>query len=207
VILKAREFIPNARICGGSFFNELPEPMAIPYTERLDIYRKKQKEAVKECIGALTNFLPEKITQIPHGVHGELTFPDGYVGSLTHKGVLVLGIIASDNIYKALGVDLELINNLNRLPSPNIIVPEGLPANFEIPLGTLISISAKEAIFKAYFPIYRSMLDFGNVTLKWKVTTSKNILLAKANARNYLSLDVICGLLDQWILSLAYLPI
>ena len=51
---------------------------------------------------AFTNFLPEGATQIPYGVHGEHIFPNGYVGSLTHKGVMILGIIVPDNIYNKL---------------------------------------------------------------------------------------------------------
>jgi 4'-phosphopantetheinyl transferase EntD len=96
-------------------------------------------------------------------------WPEGYVGSISHCADLCLAHVGRRASLLALGVDLEQSHSV----TPELLDQICTPAEWSRltsaaqagdGLGTLI-FSAKEAFYKAYFPIARTFLDFADVTL------------------------------------------
>jgi 4'-phosphopantetheinyl transferase EntD len=66
-----------------------------------------------------------------------------------------------------IGLDLERVDRSDLLPIEHLIGPEGLPLGTDRQFGTLLTFSAKEAVFKAQYPVTRERLDFSAVRLRW----------------------------------------
>ncbi|PAK93548.1 4'-phosphopantetheinyl transferase family protein [Brevibacterium casei] len=103
---------------------------------------------------------------IPVGTHREPVWPPGIVGSLTHGANLHAAAVALKRQYRAVGIDVE----------PNTSLPKGTLdliastaerlalASLETSWPTVawdrLLFSAKEAMFKAWFPLTGQWLDY-----------------------------------------------
>ncbi len=105
---------------------------------------------------------------VPSGEHGEPLWPAGVVGSITHCCHYRACAVARDRDLSAIGIDAEL---LSALPAG---VLEAVASRRErerlawideqIPADTVL-FSAKEAVYKAWFPLTRRSLHFEDVDL------------------------------------------
>jgi 4'-phosphopantetheinyl transferase EntD len=101
-------------------------------------------------------------------------WPEHVVGSITHCEPWTICVAAKGSVVKALGVDLE---DVRRVQSPDIgevictrSEMEWI-AGTEDQLGSLIMVfSAKEAMYKAYYPFCRRYFDFTDAELAWDST-------------------------------------
>ena len=94
-------------------------------------------------------------------------WPNGFVGSLTHKGTAVLGALAAKSVLRALGIDIEFIDSSKLGSIEKNIAWEGLPPGTDQSQGVLLALSAKEAVFKAQYPLTGKLLSFSDVALEW----------------------------------------
>jgi len=93
---------------------------------------------------------------------GDILWPEGFCGSLSHKrGHVAFSLTSCDNL-KTLGLDLENLQ-VNPGIEPKVLsdvevrlLAQHLPANLRV--GA--TFAAKEAIFKAVFPLGRQMFWF-----------------------------------------------
>lgn len=97
-------------------------------------------------------------------------FPRGFVGSIAHKHGRAIAAIAKASTTSGLGVDLEFDQGLH-----DAALAEEVVTNAEVPqlavlraehpslasIATLV-LAAKEAVFKAVFPITRTDFTFGD---------------------------------------------
>ncbi len=111
-----------------------------------------------------------RLTAIPRGDRREPLWPAGIVGSITHCAVYAAAAVASASECRSLGIDAE----------PEKPLPEGVIRKIaseeeqralsalppEVPWGRVL-FSAKEAIYKAWFPVMRRWLDFHDVVLEF----------------------------------------
>lgn len=104
---------------------------------------------------------------IPPGPRGEPRWPDGVIGSLTHCAGYRAAAVSRRGRLVALGIDGE----------PDAPLPAGvlaavsspaeraaLPA--EVAHADRVLFSAKEAVFKAWFPLAATMLDFTEASVR-----------------------------------------
>jgi 4'-phosphopantetheinyl transferase EntD len=98
---------PTLWSAGGSFAAWLPEPSSVPRADRSSIFTAAKERATTECIRRLLPLarLPEQ--DVPRSKDGFRLWPDGFVGSITQKGTIVLGILGNAAQHVGLGVDLE----------------------------------------------------------------------------------------------------
>ena len=198
-----QELLPRAQVSGGSFAHWLPHPSQIPKGLRIGTLRKQQRLATNECIGNLLEQLAfPRNFRVPRAPGGYLQWPPGIVGSISHKGTLVLGAAARARTYEALGIDIERAGGRGHALSASMIAPEGLPPGRPPDLATLIAFSAKEAAFKAIYPLQRQPLQFGDVRLTWELVSDKR-LRARATRKGFRDLRVDCAFSDQWIVCAA----
>jgi 4'-phosphopantetheinyl transferase EntD len=107
---------------------------------------------------------------IGRGPGGEPMWPDGIVGTISHSGHLAIAIVAKQSDYAGLGMDVEQLSpGLSAKATRLVCTPAELawlamgPATWRTML-----FSAKEAVFKALFPIERVWLGFGDAELTWR---------------------------------------
>jgi len=145
---------------------------------------------------------------IRRGPAGEPVWPAGIVGAISHTGDLAVAIVGWQSEYAGLGVDLEQLSpglstraaRLVCTAAEHAWVGDGA-ANRR---GTML-FSAKEAVFKALFPIERVWLGFGDAELEWQpARCAFEARLLKGASRAYPTgavLQVQCTLTDAEVLS------
>jgi 4'-phosphopantetheinyl transferase EntD len=103
---------------------------------------------------------------IPVGPHSEPLWPAGFVGSITHCAGLIAAAACRTGRTLALGLDAEPARPLPKEVRRVVLHPLDLPG---IPSGVpdTVVFSAKEAIFKALFPLTGTALDFMDVTVRF----------------------------------------
>ena len=110
-------------------------------------------------------------TPIGRGPGGEPLWPRGFVGAISHAGDLALVLVGRRSDYVGLGVDVE---EVARGPSPRAARLICRPHEMEwadVDSGTerlAMVFSAKEAVFKALYPIEQVWLGFSDAELTWR---------------------------------------
>ena len=130
-----------------------------------------QRRATGKCLTDLVASLGLSAVEPARLPSGARNWPEGYTGSVSHKGTTVVAAIAPTDLMRSIGIDIE------RLDSKGFPTIDGLDAN-EQPCdvsdseGQLILFSVKEAVYKALNPIIGLPLDFTDVALSWCTTGS-----------------------------------
>jgi 4'-phosphopantetheinyl transferase EntD len=131
---------------------------------------KRRREFIsgRACARLALRRLGAPVAAIPSGEHGEPLWPTGVVGSITHcEGYRACAVARSEALF-SLGIDAE----------PNAPLPEGVleevahgreldlisDGDQHIDVGRLV-FSAKEAVYKAWFPLTGRGLGFEDVEL------------------------------------------
>lgn len=107
---------------------------------------------------------------IPIGPSREPIWPDGVTGSITHCNGYVAAAVAHTCIVSALGIDAELNLPLPEEVVASILNPEEIDAIDGLPSVGIhwdrLIFSAKESVFKAWFPRQRSWLEFHECAIR-----------------------------------------
>ncbi|SMY10549.1 4'-phosphopantetheinyl transferase family protein [Brevibacterium jeotgali] len=123
--------------------------------------RRADFAAVRHCArAALAQLGIERGPMVP-GERGAPPWPDGIVGSLTHAAGLRAAAVAHCTDIAALGIDAEAAAPLPDGVLGTIALPREQTAlrRFD-PLFGRVLFSAKEALYKTWFPLTRRWLDF-----------------------------------------------
>jgi 4'-phosphopantetheinyl transferase EntD len=168
------------------------------------------RAAAREALGELDG---AESVAIPRGSGGEPVWPDGIVGSISHTQAVAVAIVARRSDYAGLGVDIE---DLARGPSPRaarLICRPGEMDWVEPEAGTqrlALLFSAKEAVFKALYPIEGVWLGFADAELTWRADGGgfdARVLKSVGNAYQAgFTLRVNSTLASTWVLSTAFVP-
>ena len=115
------------------------------------------RRAARRALAALGH--PE--VAIPMAEDRSPIWPEGIVGSVSHCDAACIAVVARQSDYMALGVDIEPFN-----PLPEDILPEiGLASELDAVgpdrrLAGRQLFSAKEAAYKAQYPLSRTLFGF-----------------------------------------------
>lgn len=197
------QLLPEGIAAGGSFATWLPHPLTLAGQDRATMFASARERAVNQCIRML--LLRAGLNQdspVPRTDKGPRDWPSGFCGSLTHKGTLVLGVIAASSKITMIGIDLDRRDRgRSELTAvQNMVAPEGLPADIDPERGMLLSFCAKEAVFKAQYPVTRRPLNFSDVRLAW--VGSRDILRATVTSPGA-GLVVRAALVGDWVIAVA----
>lgn len=135
-------------------------------------------------------------------------WPDGVVGAISHTGDLAVAIVGWLSDYAGLGIDLEQLSpGLSARAARLVCTPAEMAWVGDAggsSRGTML-FSAKEAVFKALFPIERIWLGFGDAELEWHPERCAfDARLVKSAGSTYPAdsvLQVQCTLTDAEVLS------
>lgn len=96
-------------------------------------------------------------------------WPNGFVGSITHKGDIALALVARSAAAHLVGIDLEVIAVHRSDITSKIAAPCEIAwvreRPDEEPLRIALLFSAKECLYKALYPRLRTPLSFQDVCL------------------------------------------
>jgi 4'-phosphopantetheinyl transferase EntD len=148
---------------------------------------------------------------IGRGPGGEPLWPEDVVGAISHAGDIAVAIVGWRRDYAGLGIDIE---QLARAPSARAARLICRPAEMDwVDNGAdsqrlAMLFSAKEAVFKALFPIEHVWLGFGDAELTWQPDRHGfEARLIKSAGEKYpigFCLEVPCTLTAAWVLSTAF---
>nr|WP_280921522.1 4'-phosphopantetheinyl transferase superfamily protein [Sinorhizobium mexicanum] len=153
--------VQTCRASEGSGFQVMPEEESAIATAVKS--RRREFSIGRACARAALSKLGFPPCAIPSGPHREPLWPAGIVGSITHCAGFYAAAVALQEDYVALGIDAEVDEEL---PSGVLSLISGdeerywiANASGRLNWGRLL-FSAKESIFKAWFPLTREWLGF-----------------------------------------------
>lgn len=199
-----KSIVPMSTVYGGSFANWLPSPNLIRPELRKVTLEIMRKRAIDFCIDGILNQIGllgewRMLTK----TDGQRAWPPGYIGSMTHKGTIVLCAVATQHKLKSLGIDLEYRTERDKFLNRSLIARDGAPNITDETLGTLMAFSAKEAVFKSFYPIESVQIGFDDVKLIWK-KKEFGFYKAKGIVLSDKEFKVSCIVKNNWIISGAY---
>ncbi len=149
------------------------------------------------------------------GKHREPLWQDGIVGSISHKGDIAIAAVVRKTIADGIGVDLERMDEpVNLRISTRVCHPSEMDWIFKSQNNRDIRFrmvfSAKEAGFKAFFPIQQIYLNYLDAELRWNEgRQSFGGSLLKSAGNHYpvgCSFEVGCRIIGNFVLSSITLP-
>lgn len=169
--------IPNGFAMGLGDHSSLRSFVLHPLEEALLSPRAKSKKRKEFIMGraaahaALRN-MGATARAVGKGKFGEPAWPEGTIGSISHKDDLALAIVGSKDKCRAIGVDLETIWDPIAPQIANRICHQSeIPWVFEVSclsaLRMKMIFSAKESIFKALNPLNGVFINFKEIQLRW----------------------------------------
>lgn len=117
--------------------------------------------------------LGQQLTPIGCGVNREPLWPNGAVGSIAHTGTFTTAVVCLPNKKlqtAGIGIDAELCGRLDADIWPTVFTPPEIESleqesPLEKNLMATCMFSAKEAVYKAQFPLTRRFIEFDEVAI------------------------------------------
>lgn len=155
-----------------SSFKPLPQELSLLSSHACKTRRTQFLLGRMAAHAALSHLKMTEPQPILKGPRGQPLWPTGFIGSITHTNSIGLAAVAKQGDVLAIGIDIEVRDrNFNPQTAKHICTPEEefwVFTNREETQSRLLSLfSAKESIYKAYFPMIRGSLGFKDVTLTW----------------------------------------
>ena len=117
-------------------------------------------------------------TDLPAGPFGSPSWPSGIVGSVTHTREIAAAIVAKSSAMASLGLDLEEdgmvrdADTVRTICRPSELI-EGLGPGHDLNLRhARFVFCAKEAVYKAYRPLFDQELDFQDALIEFDSDSS-----------------------------------
>lgn len=133
--------------------------------------RKREYTTVRHCARIALAQLGLQPTAIPRGKGGSPIWPDGITGSMTHCEQYRAAAAARTSSFLTIGIDAAVAEHLPNDLLPLVTTPRETLAlrslhktSPHFPWGMLL-FSAKESIFKAWYPIKERWLGFEDATV------------------------------------------
>ena len=169
------EILPP-QVCSAEAFIDSPSPVLFPEEEaqrsRWEAARRREFATVRILARRALADLGLPPVAIPRGAQGAPAWPAGVVGSMTHcPGYRAAAVARSDDL-PTIGVDAELSLPLPRGVLTVISLPDErreLQALADIDPKVCwdrLLFSAKEALYKAWFPLTHRWLGFEDARIR-----------------------------------------
>jgi 4'-phosphopantetheinyl transferase EntD len=175
--------ISGARIGGpndGTPYDELSS-LGTASQSRITEFR-----AGRDCARAALKKLGAPPVAIPADANGCPAWPNGYVGSITHKGNTALACVARATDVASVGIDLEQRSSSDDSMLERICTSKELAHVLKAGvadqglLGTAL-FAAKEAAFKCLYPILRTRnVDFQDLVLAFSAESAFRVSVSPA---------------------------
>lgn len=148
--------------------------------ERAVETRRREFVSGRACARRALRQLGCAPTAILVGTHREPLWPEGMVGSLTHDDRFRAAAVGRTRDFASIGVDVEPDETLPADVLEQVTTAPERAMLSALPPGVAwdrVLFSGKESIFKAWFPLARTWLDFTDCELTLRPTTFVGRLL------------------------------
>lgn len=171
------QLLPEYVACADTFEVDAPAGTLYPEEEELvarSVDRRRHEfAAVRGCARRAMAALGLPPAPVLRGHRGMPLWPDGIVGSMTHCVGYRAAVLARASEVRALGIDAEPDEPLPSdvwevisLPSERRRIASGTDA--AAPHWDRLLFSAKESVFKTWFPLTGIELDFDEAEIKFR---------------------------------------
>ncbi|MEU1007718.1 4'-phosphopantetheinyl transferase superfamily protein [Streptomyces sp. NPDC005890] len=133
--------------------------------------RRREFAAVRGCARRAMEKLGVPPQPVLTGERGAPRWPDGLAGSMTHcDGYCAAALVRATDLV-SLGIDAEPHGPLPEGVGPSVFLPaeatrlDGLAARWPAVHWDRLLFSAKESVYKAWFPLTRKWLDFSEADI------------------------------------------
>jgi 4'-phosphopantetheinyl transferase EntD len=128
--------------------------------------RRNEFIAGRRCARMALAQIGQVSCALPKNADGLPIWPAATMGSITHSRGLCCAVAASADKMMYLGVDLEKTNRLSARAMERVVHPlEAATVGENQALGSLL-FSAKEAFYKAQFPVWGAQPNFKDLALQ-----------------------------------------
>ena len=116
---------------------------------------RRAARAAMAQLGLPACAIPARSDRAPH-------WPEGVLGSISHAGPVCLAVVGRRADWAMIGIDLEPDRPMAAELVPEIAAPDELAALAPLPrtLAATRIFSAKEAAYKAQYPVTRALFGF-----------------------------------------------
>ncbi|MBG6102165.1 4'-phosphopantetheinyl transferase EntD [Micromonospora vinacea] len=136
--------------------------------ERAVQTRRRDFAAGRICARRALHDLGLPMTAVPAAADRAPVWPAGVVGSITHTAGYCAAAAAHTTDIRSVGMDAEQHREVNPGVRRLVLLPEEEAACARLPGGTywpVVLFSAKETVYKVWYPVVRSWLDFHDARL------------------------------------------
>jgi 4'-phosphopantetheinyl transferase EntD len=105
---------------------------------------------------------------VTRGRMGDPVWPADVVGSIAHDDELAVAVVARIDAMRSVGVDIEPVLPLPTDLRPIVITPQDRLGDLDSDIGGRILFAAKEAAYKASFPLDGLVLGFEDIAVDFK---------------------------------------
>nr|WP_272922562.1 4'-phosphopantetheinyl transferase superfamily protein [Streptomyces sp. SID5785] len=165
-------------VCCAEAFGDLPGAVLLDEEERDFVHagpgRRRQSTTVRHLARQALARLGHAPAPVPRGPGGAPHWPDGVVGSMTHCAGYRAAVVADGRRLAAVGIDAEPHAALREgtlatisLPRERRLLAERHEGDPSIHWDRLL-FSAKEAVYKCWYPLSLTPLDFGDVDVVFR---------------------------------------
>jgi 4'-phosphopantetheinyl transferase EntD len=169
----------SGTVCAAELYTDPPDleplPEEAPLVAKSVAKRRNEFVTVRHCARQALADLGEPPVPILKGAKGEPCWPEGVVGSLTHCKGFRGAVVAHRSQVRSVGIDAE----------PHDVLPDGVLGAVslareraelaDLPAGLhwdRILFCAKEATYKAWFPLTHRWLGFEDAHITFDVDQS-----------------------------------
>ncbi|WP_330333051.1 4'-phosphopantetheinyl transferase superfamily protein [Streptomyces sp. NBC_00536] len=170
------ELLPEGAVASEAFG---PDGSALLYPEEAALValttdlRREEFATVRACARRALAALGLPSAPVLPGVRNVPQWPDGVVGSMTHCTNYRAAVLARDTDLAMIGIDAE----------PDLPLPEGVLESIALPRELAwarsggyweqlrrdrLLFSAKEAVYKTWFPLMGTELDFDDADISFR---------------------------------------
>jgi len=159
-------FPPGVCVATGPSAHDDPlHPAEAELTIGMGPARRAQFAAGRACAQRAMRELGVPCGPVLRGLRRAPRFPDGVIGSITHTGDFFMAAVARSASFAGVGIDAERNRPLSERAAARICAPHELAALRALPGRSAehwaaIVFSAKESLYKAYFPVTGFFIGF-----------------------------------------------
>lgn len=128
-----------------------------------DPTRLRQSGAARSVARRLLRQLGCEDAAIPRAASGAPVWPAGFVGSMAHDDALAVAVVAPVGRVRSVGIDVEPAMPLPEEVEDLAVTPRDRCGGADPRLASRLLFCAKEAVFKAVFPLDGEVLGFEDV--------------------------------------------
>ena len=141
---------------------------------------RRAARAAMAQLGLPACAIPARPDRAPH-------WPEGVLGSISHAGPVCLAVVGRRADWEMIGIDLEPDRPMAAELVPEIAAPDELAALAPLPrtLAATRIFSAKEAAYKAQYPVTRALFGFDAMQANLQIgrmNMAKNVGLGRGAA-------------------------